>query len=100
MGVMGNQKHMISKKIRNSAKDQTCTLRVSPKCDYNQTVVSCHISSPFRGMALKSPDIFIAHGCYFCHYLLDSGKVSAADQLRAMQETQMRLVEQGLIEVA
>jgi len=37
-------------------------------------------------------------GCFY-ENMLDASKVSYKDQLRALQETQMKLFEKGLIEV-
>jgi hypothetical protein len=91
---------IISKKIRNSAKGETCSLRISEFCDHDLTVVLAHINSNYRGTGMKSPDIFSCYACYHCHTLLDSNTVHAKDQLRALQETQMKLAEKGLIEVA
>ena len=91
---------IVSRKIRASANGQTCTLRTNPRCDHDQTVVTCHLSSNYRGMGLKSPDIFVVHACAYCHADLDSSKVDYKDQMRANQETLMRLVRMGLIEVA
>ncbi len=86
-----------SKKIRNSARGEQCSLRVSPNCQDGETVVYCHLNSNFRGVGLKSPDLFGVYGCYHCHTLLDANKVDYKDQLRALQETQMKLFEKGLI---
>lgn len=88
-----------SKKIRNSARNEACSLRVSPQCQDGETVVYCHLNSNFRGVGLKSPDLFGVYGCYHCHVLLDANKIDAKDQLRALQETQMKLFEKGLINV-
>lgn len=90
---------IVSKKIRNSARGESCSLRVSHMCN-DDTVVGCHLNSNYRGTGLKSPDIWIVYGCNACHELLDSGKVTKEDQLRALQETQMKLAEKGLIKVA
>ena len=91
---------IVSKKIRESARGEDCTLRVSPNCQDGETVVFCHINSGFRGTGLKSPDLFGVYACYSCHTLLDAGHVDHYDQLRALQETQMKLYSKGLIEVA
>ena len=87
-----------SKKIRESAKGESCTFRL-PGCKGSEGVVLCHIGSRWKGMGNKSPDIFAAYGCWHCHGLHESGKVSAQDELRAMQETQMRFYQKGLITI-
>ena len=91
---------MKTTKIRKSARDEACTLRVSSSCQDGETVVLCHLNSPYKGMGFKSPDIFGIYGCHNCHILLDSGMTTKADQLRALMETQYKLMEKGLINVA
>ena len=87
-------------KITKSAKGECCSLRVSPKCtDEVGKVVLCHLNSNYRGTGFKSPDIFGVYGCYHCHQELDAGLVEYQDQLRALQETQMKLLDKGLISV-
>lgn len=88
-------------KITKSAKDEVCSLRVSPNCtDEYGHVVLCHLNSNYRGMGIKSPDIFGVYACGHCHSLLDKSEVDYKDQLRALQETQMKLVNKNLIKVA
>ena len=85
-------------KITKSARGETCSLRVSPNCtDEYGYVVLCHLNSNYRGIGIKSPDIFGVYGCTHCHKLLDASKVDYYDQLRALQETQMKLIEKGLL---
>ena len=90
---------IISKKIRASAKDEDCTIRNTLSCAYNNTVVFAHLNSKNKGMGNKSPDLFGVYACISCHMDLDSGKVSYEDQLRALQETQIKLYEKGLIQI-
>ena len=90
---------MKSKKIMQSARNEACSLRVSPNCQDGETVVGCHLNTQFKGWGMKSPDIFIVYGCYHCHLLLDSSQVGAEDQLRALFETQKKLLDKGLINV-
>ncbi len=91
---------MANSKIRQSAKGEECSLRVSENCtDEHGSVVACHLNSNYRGVGYKSPDLFIVYGCFFCHQMLDKSEVSAEDQLRAMQETQMKLLDKGLIKI-
>jgi hypothetical protein len=91
---------IISKKIRQSAKGEDCTLRVSPGCGNTETTVLAHFNSNFRGTGLKSPDLFSCYACAACHALLDASEVDYQDQQRANQETIMKLFEKGLIKVA
>ena len=85
--------------IKTSAKDECCSLRVSPRCSHDEPgkVVLCHLNSNYRGTGFKSPDIFGVYACHNCHQLLDSSKVSYEDQQRANQETLMKLVDKGLV---
>lgn len=88
-----------SKKIMASARGESCSLRVSPHCQDDETVVACHLNSNYRGVGIKSPDIFVVYGCMHCHQLLDKSEVDYQDQLRALQETQMKLLAKGLITI-
>ena len=89
----------MTKKIKASARGEVCSLRVSQNCQDGDTVVLCHLNSNYRGIGIKSPDIFGVYGCYHCHQLLDASKVDYEDQLRALMETQMKLVSKGLLNV-
>lgn len=88
-----------SKKIRESARGEDCTLRVSPYCQDGETVVFCHLNTNLRGVGIKSPDLFGVYGCVYCHSMLDKSEVEHCDQLRALTETQMKLYEKGLLVV-
>jgi hypothetical protein len=70
-----------------------------PNCQDGETVVFCHLNSNFRGVGLKSPDLFGVYGCHWCHSMLDKSEIDAHEQLRALQETQMKLFNKGLIRV-
>jgi hypothetical protein len=88
-------------KITKSARGESCSLRVSPNCtDEEGYVVLCHLNSNFRGMGIKSPDVLAVYGCSYCHALLDKSEVDYQDQLRAFQETLMKLIDKGLLKVA
>lgn len=84
-------------KIRESARGESCSLRVSSRCQDGETVVLCHLNSNYRGVGFKSPDIWGVYGCFSCHQMLDAGRVDCRDQLRALQETQKKLLDKGLI---
>lgn len=90
---------MKSKKIRDSARNESCSLRISPSCQDGETVVFCHLNTPFKGWGLKSPDLFGVYGCYWCHQLLDSSRCDDSDKLRALIETQGKLLDKGLIKI-
>ncbi len=88
-------------KITKSAKNESCSLRVSPQCSHDEEgkVVLAHLNSNYRGVGFKSPDIFGVYACYDCHLLLDASKVSSDDIIRAWQETLMKLINKGLVNV-
>ena len=90
---------VVSKKIRASAKDEACSLRVSPFCQDDETVVAAHLNSVYRGVGIKSPDLWVVYACHHCHTMLDASKVHPRDQLRALQETQYKLTEKGLLKI-
>lgn len=89
---------IVSKKIRQSAKGENCSLRVT-QCSGNDTVVLAHLNSEYKGIGNKSPDIFGIYCCARCHYMLDQNIINHKDQLRALQETQIKLYQKGLIEI-
>lgn len=88
-----------SEPIRKSAAFERCTLRIRCSGDKTDTTVLAHLNSNFKGIGNKSPDIFGVYACHLCHESLDRGGIDKADQLRALQETQMRLVEKGLLKI-
>lgn len=93
-----------SKKIRESARSEDCSLRLVP-CSSTETTVLCHIGR-VKGVGLKCPDFFAVYGCSNCHDVLD-GRVNAgfsktelkAEALRALEETQIKLFNKGLLSV-
>ncbi len=93
----------MSKKIRNSARGEDCTLRLHECNGNNETVVLCHIGSN-RGMGIKCADYFAIYACSSCHDVID-GRVSVKgagmdiqyEKLRALEETQGKLINKGLL---
>jgi hypothetical protein len=60
----------------------------------------CVILIPTTGAPdTKALTFFGVYGCYWCHLELDASNVEYQDQMRALQETQMKLVEKGLIKI-
>lgn len=87
-------------KITKSARGEDCSLRVSDNCtDEYGYVVLCHLNTNYRGIGIKSPDLFGVYGCTHCHKLLDASQVDYKDQQRALFETQMKLMEKGLLKL-
>lgn len=99
-----------SKKIMQSAKGENCTLRIPSVCNRkSETVVFAHIEGN-KGTSTKNHDIFGVYACSDCHDWLDGRyfksmgepipyKLRHREVLRALQETQIKLVEKGLIRV-
>ena len=94
-------------KITQSAKGEMCTVRIIGYCNYNpETVVFAHINGVrFRhGIGIKCADWHGAYACSICHDAID-GRVKTThsrDQLKlwhleAVIETQIRLIQKGLM---
>ena len=96
-----------SKKIRDSAKGEECTLQIGGICDGdNDTVVLCHFGVHSGGSARLNGDLSAGYGCMKCHNCIDRREyhsVSEADRefymRRSMVRTLTRLFEKGLLEV-
>jgi len=72
-------KPIVSKKIRNAARLEECTVRAVGHCDYNpETTVLAHLPDESKGMSKKADDISGCFACVACHRLLD-GVVWDAD---------------------
>ncbi len=91
-----------SKKVRDAAKGEDCTVN-SPNCSYDsETTVFCHLNDHWagKGRGIKAHDIGF-FGCYNCHTAIDQGKLD--DEyfylLRAMVRTWLRLIELGIVKV-
>lgn len=96
-----------SQKIRDFAKDKTCTLRLPGICaGTTETTVHAHMPFGGRGMARKASDLHGAHACVNCHDVVDGRQRAALDRgeileccIRGIGETQQRLIEAGLLKV-
>ena len=90
-------------KLRKSARNQDCTLRLDG-CNFNpETTVLAHIRmNRFCGFGIKPPDYMSCFACSNCHDFID-GRVKSdtvyKDILRAHFETMLIWVDMGLIEV-
>lgn len=103
------RKPVRSKKIRDAARDQDCTLRL-PGCRQDtSTTVLCHSNrgADGKGMAQKADDDKGAFGCAQCHDLLDgrarlphlTREMIGIEFDRAVKETQSILRNMGLLPV-
>ena len=91
-----------SKKLRDSARNQECTLNVAGVCNYDSaTTVLCHLPSEDKGMAKKSHDYFAAFGCSACHTWLDGNQGDEVDRLfywlRGVKRTLEIWIREGLV---
>lgn len=89
---------LVSKRIRDFAKGQPCTMQL-PGCDGGgETTVLCHVRRfGYAGMAQKPHDTWAYHGCARCHAMQEIGNAGDDDLLRAISITQSRLIDAGLI---
>lgn len=97
-----------SKKITDSAKGEDCTLRIPGICNGNpETTVFAHLPGN-KGTGTKNHDIFGVYACNKCHDWIDGrgGESEYEDwldrheqMLRALQETQIKLYQKGLLRV-
>lgn len=95
---------VVSKKIRNAARDQYCTLRLS-ECNFNtETTVLAHLPSGTKGMGMKGFDTIAVFACSNCHDSIDSrtsntGPIDWRDVTRALAETHAVLIQLNILEV-
>jgi hypothetical protein len=81
----------VSKKLRDFARGQDCTLQLEGICNRNpETTVMCHMRYfGMAGVAMKPHDFSAYHGCSDCHaHEKDAGW---DELLRAMMQTQARV---------
>lgn len=91
-----------SLKLRESARDQACTMNVVDICNCDSsTTVLCHIQTEMGIMGGKTDDISAAFGCSDCHLWLDQNFGSELDRLfytrRAMIRTHIIWLSMGLL---
>jgi len=98
---------MKSKKLRDAARGQQCTLEIHPYCNHNPLTTSpCHIRVT-AGWGQTEDDFMIVHGCSACHDVID-GRVQTDIEpveieqikIRALHRTWTRLITDGLITIA
>lgn len=91
-------------KITKSARGEDCTLLFG-NCSSNETVVLCHIGKN-RGIGIKCGDHFAVYACSNCHDIIDHRKRHefspgelAIIKLIALERTQQKLIDKGLMKV-
>jgi len=94
---------IVSKKLRDAANGQECTLNIVGVCNYDpETVVHNHFPSEIAGY--KPTDISGGHGCSDCHDWIDR-RVGSDDEerefymRRSQVRTMTRLIDMGIIVV-
>lgn len=96
-----------SKKLRDSASGQDCTLNIAGICNYDDaTTVLAHLPDESHGMSQKADDISGAFACSECHDCIDGRhtvKLSSEDKefymRRGMVRTWRHWIDSGLIVV-
>ena len=93
----------MSRRIRDAARGRECTLRINPPCD-PATVVTHHVHRRGHGiMGGKVPDIFGVHCCAACHRYVHANPrdpLVTERLLAGLIETQLRLIDAGLVRTA
>ena len=92
-------------KITKSARGEDCTMLLG-NCSSNETVVLCHIGKS-RGMGIKCGDHFAVYACSDCHDVMDGrspalygDEMVEGAKMYALERTQMKLIEKGLLVIA
>lgn len=98
---------IVSKKARESARDEACTLQIVRVCngDWSTTVLA-HLPDETNGMGTKSDDISSCYACGTCHTLIDSpGDIRITSEerewymRRAMVRTWRRMLAKGIMTI-
>lgn len=91
---------VVSRAVRDSARDRHCTLRLSRCRSGTGTVVLAHLRGKWAGVAQKPHDIHGVYACDLCHEDEEIGDFCTdSDRLRALIETQDIMIAEGLIQV-
>lgn len=102
--MTANFKHppAVSKRVRDSARGETCSLRF-PCCNHDpETTVLAHLRYfGWAGIAQKPHDFLAVYACANCHDCLDGrgrdGLFGFDDILRGLGETLTKLHAKGLM---
>lgn len=97
-----------SRRIREAARGEPCTVRLPGCPDARETTVFCHFSYASSGMGMKPSDLSGAFADAYCHALVDGRAKRPHGVLlediewckaRGMAETWGRLVETGIVTI-
>ena len=92
-------------KLRKSARDEVCTMRIVDVCNSNtETTVLAHTNTEGGSMGMKTDDFSACFACSDCHAHFDGYKMTQEDRWfysrRAMVRTWRRWVETGLVSIS
>ena len=94
---------VFSKKLRDSARDQDCTVRLPGTCNFDPaTTVLAHIPCGQKGMGMKGFDTVAVFACSACHDVIDGraqGEIDWPDIPRAIAETHEVLIRTRIMTV-
>ena len=92
----------MSKKMRDAARDEHCTIRLPGCLPGTDTVVLAHL--PNRSMGKKNNDYNAAFACYMCHMALDGQRSHNIEKdwmelshRRGQEQTLNRMIELRVI---
>jgi hypothetical protein len=98
------QKPIVSKKLRDSARNQPCLVRLPGICNFNpETTVLAHLNG--GGIGAKKSDTQAAFCCSACHDELDrrtrymDAELVELEHRRGVERTQEYWVQNGFIKV-
>lgn len=93
-------------RIRQSARLQSCTLRLSCCTHDPSTVVLAHLPCSDKSTGKKGPNHYACYACSSCHDVIDRRKDSGMMRVEILErmlaglyETQRELIRLGLIEI-
>jgi hypothetical protein len=105
VAMSSKQKPIVSKKLRDSARNQPCLVRLPGICNFNQeTTVLAHLNGGGTG-AKKSDLTAAAFACSSCHDELDrrtrhmDADLVELEHRRGVERTQEYWVQNGFIKV-
>ena len=93
-----------SKKLRDSARGQDCTVNIAGICNYMpETTILAHFNFEGGSTGGKSDDISAGFACSSCHEHLDRNRLSDEDALfykgRSMMRTVRFWVNEGYLKL-
>lgn len=102
--MIPKHKPIRSQKLRDSAKNEECTLQIYEVCNHDPaTTVLAHLPDESHGMAQKADDFSSCFSCSSCHDVIDGRKNANIDRefymRRAMVRTWRRWIEMGLVKI-